>query len=114
MEYSAKFRVSLSTLRRRIKAGDIEFKLIDGKYLLKDGSSLNSRPATEAIAPPTSVKASEQETVETKSQAVPPATSVVPASVIAEAVQHDQFWKTTQGLLSEIKKAYSLVLQEKE
>lgn len=95
MEYSAKHRVSLSTLRRRIKAGEIEFKLIEGKYVLKDGSGLVAASTPEKIAPPTLL-------VNSQAQA--------PLPNPAE----DQLWKTTQGLLGEIKKAYSLILQEKE
>ncbi|NJM10054.1 MAG: hypothetical protein HC883_03970 [Bdellovibrionaceae bacterium] len=97
MEYSAKYRVSLSTLRRRIKAGEIEFKLTDGKYLLRDGPLQVVNSGSETIAPPTSVKSPNQ----------------VPAPAVAP-VDNDQFWKATQGLLNEIKKAYSLVLQEKD
>ena len=54
IEYSGKFRVSMSTLRRRIKAGEIEYKFADGKYLLKDGP-LNISSGAETIAPPTSM-----------------------------------------------------------
>ncbi len=85
----------MSTLRRRIKAGEIEYKFADGKYLLKDGPLLLVSPDTETIAPPTQVNSQPQ---------VPPPTDSEP----------DQFWRTTQGLLNEIKKAYSLILQEKE
>lgn len=94
-EYSAKFRVSLSTLRRRIKAGEVEYKFADGKYLLKEGPlRFVSQPDSETIAPPTSVSSQNQ--------------------VAQPEVDPDQFWRTTQGLLNEIKKAYSLILQEKE
>ena len=100
MEYSAKNRVSVSTLRRRIKAGEIEYKLIEGKYLLRDGAPLQVvAPAPETIAPPTSVK----------SQTHAPAKPAEKAPV-----DNDQFWRSTQSLLNEIKKAYSLILQEKE
>ncbi len=95
MEYSNKFRVSLSTLRRRIKAGEIEYKFADGKYLIKDGP-LNLSSSLEAVAPPTQVSPQVQ-TKETSAQS-----------------DNDQFWRATQGLLNEIKKAYSLILQEKE
>lgn len=93
MEYSNSYRVSLSTLRRRIKAGEIEYKFSDGKYLIKDGPlTVTSTP--EAVAPPSSVNAQE--------------------SAVKVTPDQNQFWQTTQGLLNEIKKAYSLILQEKE
>jgi hypothetical protein len=95
MEYSAKYRVSLSTLRRRIKAGEVEHKFIEGKYLLKNGPPLVGQASAETIAPPTPVTSQPQ--VDQKKE-----------------VPNDQFWQTTQALLNEIKKAYSLILQEKE
>jgi len=96
MEYSAKFRVSLSTLRRRIKAGEIEYKFADGKYLLRDGPLTVVSSEIETIAPPSSASS--------QSLKLQP----------APAPENDQFWLATQGLLNEIKKAYSLILQEKE
>jgi len=96
MEYSSKFRVSLSTLRRRIKAGEIEYKFADGKYLLRDGPLQVVHLESETIAPPSS------------------ASSQTLKLQPAPAPEHDQFWLATQGLLNEIKKAYSLILQEKE
>ncbi|MBX3020449.1 MAG: hypothetical protein KF799_02130 [Bdellovibrionales bacterium] len=104
----------MSTLRRRIKAGEIEYKFIDGKYLLKDGPLFVGQPATETIAPPTSVKSHAQAPAQEKTVAAPAASAPATAPLNAEPDQHDQFWKTTQGLLNEIKKAYSLILQEKE
>jgi hypothetical protein len=41
-------------------------------------------------------------------------TPVQAPSPAAASTGDDQFWKATQGLLHEIKKAYSLILQEKE
>lgn len=35
-DYASKYRVSISTLRRRIKAGLIEHRLENGRYLLPD------------------------------------------------------------------------------
>lgn len=84
----------MSTLRRRIKSGEIEYKFSDGKYLIQDGPLQVINSGSETIAPPTSVSSQNQGTV---TQASP-----------------DQYWQTTQGLLNEIKKAYSLILQEKE
>jgi hypothetical protein len=88
MDYSAKYRVSLSTLRRRIKSGEIESKLLDGKYVLKDGPLIwNLTP--EAVAPPPKVSYQAQ-------------------------VTEEPSMSSTQILLNEIKRAYSLILQEKE
>jgi hypothetical protein len=36
LDYSSKYKISMSTLRRRIKAEDIKFKFDDGKYLISD------------------------------------------------------------------------------
>ena len=103
IEYSAKYRVSLSTLRRRIKSGELEFKLSEGKYLIKDGPQpVVHSVEIEAIAPPTSVS--------------PQLPQITPIRLVptVKDTDNDQFWQATQGLLNEIKKAYSLILQEKE
>jgi hypothetical protein len=104
MEYSAKYRVSLSTLRRRIKAGEIEHKLIEGKYLLKNGPPQTGSAGLETIAPPQPMS----------SQTQSPTKKASAAAAADKPQSPDQFWQTTQGLLNEIKKAYSLILQEKE
>ena len=46
-EYSMKHKVSISTLRRRIKSEDIQFKLEDGKYIILD-SQENLRKSESA------------------------------------------------------------------
>lgn len=58
-DYSTKYKVSVSTLRRRIKTEDICFRLEDGKYFIVDDPidtnakwhrpSLNSAPLPEAV-----------------------------------------------------------------
>ncbi len=100
MDYSTKYRVSLSTLRRRIKSGEIEHKFADGKYLIKESPVQSNRAGSETIAPPSLVKSQNQ------GQA-----SVAPA---APAAGQDLNGQSAQSLLSEIKKAYSQVLQGKE
>jgi hypothetical protein len=106
IEYSGKYRVSMSTLRRRIKAGEIEYKFADGKYLLKDGP-LNISSGTETIAPPTSMS-------QIQGNEKAPVMPTVIASIAPAPVTSDSHWETTHALLAEIKKAYSLVLEEKE
>jgi hypothetical protein len=91
-EYSNKYRVSLSTLRRKIKSGELENRFIDGKYFIKDGPVKAASPGLENIAPPSSVK----------------------SQVQSEGSENDSHWRATQDLLGELKRAYSLILQEKE
>jgi hypothetical protein len=103
----------MSTLRRRIKAGEIEYKFADGKYLLKDGP-LQISSGTETIAPPTPVS---QIQGNEKAATTPAPVATTYASVATpniSAPSGDNHWETTQMLLAEIKKAYSLILQEKE
>ncbi len=108
-EYSIKHQVSISTLRRRIKSDDVRFRFDDGKYLILDEDaksvvaaeehrpSLNSEvQKNSALATHTSV-----ETFQTPSYLQSAETS---ESVIAAA----------NRLLSDLKKAYTQVLQEKE
>jgi hypothetical protein len=73
----------------------MEFKFIDGKYLLRDGPPQSAPTPLETIAPP------------------PPRRSQAPVESRSEE-DRQQYWASTQGLLNEIKKAYSLILQEKE
>jgi hypothetical protein len=52
LNYSLKHKVSLSTLRRRIKAQLIDFKLEAGRYLIKDveiSNSINNYPKTSSL-----------------------------------------------------------------
>ena len=101
MEYSTKHKVSISTLRRKIKSNDLAFQFTDGKYYLLEDSLPTHKPASgpETIVPPQGSAAQDQEP-----QAPPP-----PAAVVS----HDRC-PTAEVLLQEVKKAYSLVLQEKE
>lgn len=95
-EYAGKYRVSISTLRRRIKSGEVEFAFKDGKYLLKD-QPIVLHPVMP-VAPP-------------------PKSSVMPVSKTkADSISSDDPSRINhaQDLLNEIKKTYSLLVQEKE
>ena len=57
-EYSNKYKVSISTLRRKIKANDVKYSFKDGKYLIYDGPidshrsfGRSSRPSLTAPSP---------------------------------------------------------------
>jgi hypothetical protein len=113
MEYSAKYRVSISTLRRRIKAGELEFQFTDGKYLLKD-VSLPVEPVTaasEVVAPPTQAKQPQMQIVPSAPIVkIAPVAPVMPAS----PATNSEIGPQVEKLLAEIKKAYMQILQEKE
>ncbi|MEZ0391172.1 MAG: hypothetical protein ACAH59_03080 [Pseudobdellovibrionaceae bacterium] len=106
-EYSSKYQVSISTLRRRIKADDIKYQFKDGRYLILDQpqehrpSLMTMSPSLEKtpVVPPTPVKSNSPTSLENLSLNEP-----VEEPILAAA----------NRLLSELKKAYSQILQEKE
>ena len=107
-EYSMKHQVSISTLRRRIKAEDIQFRFDDGKYLILDDEISTSD--NHALKSADEHRPSLRSDVQTKS-----------ASFATN--QHAQTQNQEMGesvitaanrLLSDLKKAYTQVLQEKE
>ncbi|MGE0764793.1 MAG: hypothetical protein AB7N80_16085 [Bdellovibrionales bacterium] len=100
-EYAGKYRVSISTLRRRIKTGEIEYSFQEGKYLLKDSPLTNTTQAPATVAPPHKVNGG---------GAVNPPSVQVPV----DSEENSPILATANRLLNELKKAYSLILQEKE
>jgi DNA invertase Pin-like site-specific DNA recombinase len=124
-EYSQKYGISVSTLRRRIKNGEIEYALNDGKYYLLDQapaaqpSPLPTMKNTEArvVAPPQKVSHS--------SGPPPAASSPVAAKTTAKAqektatsaagrIADTSSASDVKLLLAELKSTYAMVLQEKE
>lgn len=105
MEYSNRHRVSISTLRRRIKANEMTFQFADGKYFLLEDSLPTQRQASgpENIVPPQSSVTQDQE----------PKVSSPPSSNGSTAPS-PSLCQTADSLLQEVKRAYSMVLQEKE
>jgi hypothetical protein len=130
-DYSIKHKVSISTLRRRIKGADISFRFEDGKYLILDAPaesmarahrpSLNSDhdmgQDSGTVNSPALGSYSFNEPV---ASAEPLITSAPPLKkhlpfLHAEQVKHQNAGQeVVQALLSEIKKAYALILAEKE
>jgi hypothetical protein len=108
-DYASKYRISVSTLRRRIKAGSQPYRFDGGRYYLPDQFNAHSYevPYTEEPLH----KAAEQP------QAVAP--KVVPhtaAAVLAASIapKDEPLITTTSKLLNELKQAYTLILHEKE
>jgi hypothetical protein len=108
-EYSSKYQVSISTLRRRIKANDIEYQLKEGRYLLLDQPQQH-RPS-QAISPSPLKTLAETPKEKTTVRQSPPKLETVSLS----AKQNDEsILAAANRLLTELKKAYTQILQEKE
>lgn len=155
-EYSLKHRVSISTLRRKIKAQDVSFKFEDGKYLILDapvdshlrghrpsqisekspgGMIIGSKIKADFIEESALPLLHEEETV-TKEQTTNTKSeskrltlvddSELSAFEISTAKNKEKLNlkkedtkvlygpDVVQSLLTEVKKAYSLILAEKE
>jgi hypothetical protein len=98
--------VSISTLRRKIKTKDVRYRLDQGKYFICDEEL--QRPSlkeVEVFSP--SLKKDERATVTTEPESFS-------ASIIAYSNQGEPVFIAANKLLTELKKAYSLILQEKE
>lgn len=96
-EYSTKYNVSISTLRRRIKSGELPSRLDDGKYYLKDTPNMVTQAPPHSFVTPVIP--------------TPPAPEEVNPLVEENA---PSIAVTANKLLNELKKAYALILQEKE
>ena len=96
-EYSMKHRISVSTLRRKIKADEIKFRLDDGKYMILD-STEEHRPSLNS-----------ESSVENKNLAPNHAYQNHGMSVASESV-----FSAANKLLSELRTAYNEVLEQKE
>lgn len=101
-EYSMKHKVSISTLRRRIKTEDIQYRLEDGKYFIFD-----TDPTATTIA-------SGNTTTNSNSEAHRPSLKSETPEPAAVAASGESVITAANRLLTDLKKAYTQVLQEKE
>ena len=123
-EYSSKYRVSMSTLRRRIKAEDIQFKFSDGKYFIFDAPLLTSqnRPSQGHFAARDEKRPSQSELFSNAARETRRLDFIEDGSLSSPGpVRHrkietkeEPILTAANRLLSELKKAYSQVLAEKE
>ncbi|MGE0631933.1 MAG: hypothetical protein AB7O96_05970 [Pseudobdellovibrionaceae bacterium] len=101
-DYSTKYKVSVSTLRRRIKADDIRYRFDDGKYFISDEplsshTRGDTRPSLKL--PPV----------------LPPSKLPDPQPLVgAQPALSQDVLPSVNHLLGELKKAYTSILQEKE
>lgn len=127
-EYSIKHKVSLSTLRRRIKSDNIKYTFQDGKYFLLDesvSSHSKHRPsqikddAKNLVVVEKEIQPRKVVEVATKSEKVSEPSSAPKSEERAcppkkEFISEEPMITTANKLLTELKKAYSQILQEKE
>lgn len=114
-DYSIKYKVSVSTLRRKIKAEDLKFRLQDGKYYIED-EPIESHPRAHR---PSQVS---EETKMASPSAIELTKAASAKNLISKAADLKQSEKNVDEpvltaankLLNELKKAYSQILQEKE
>lgn len=100
-DYSMKYKVSISTLRRRIKTEDIQYKFDDGKYLILD---------EPVVANPSYVQEHRPSLKGEMSEAGIKAAS----SLEAKTESGESVITAANRLLADLKKAYTQILQEKE
>lgn len=120
-DYSIKHKVSISTLRRKIKASDIQYRLDDGKYLILD-SGFDPETANEhrpSLMSDFGLAAQQPENKMTEqaraAQALEPALKKQTESALATATESGESVITAANrLLTDLKKAYTQVLQDKE
>ena len=98
-DYSMKYKISVSTLRRRIKAEDIQFRFDDGKYLILDE------------ADPTKENYVQEHRPSLKSDAE---SGIIKSSPDLKTESGESVITAANRLLADLKKAYTQVLQEKE
>jgi len=116
-EYSAKYDVSVSTLRRKIKKSAIMNKMVEGKYLLPDLeyrelATQNVAPPKlkkVVIAPPQEQKPTKVSQKEYKGEDLEPLIEVEFEESPGSATQ-----ETEQNSFSNLKDAFRMILSEKE
>lgn len=123
-DYSSKYGISLSTLRRRIKAGMLEVNLEKGKYFIKDAPGAKHAPIREPIvkvreASVTSHQAGGPKGLNSQMPTLEQVMSshqqfAVPSQESRPEVDTQKHGVVTQEIFQELKKAYSKVLSEKE
>ncbi len=128
-EYSSKYRVSISTLRRRIKSEDIRFVFEDGKYFIQDDpmgthqrvhrpspniseETLMSAHTVRESAPMFGMQSAQHGGPQTSAFTEP--ASVASSTSPAAGALDEPVLEVASRLLTELKKAYSQILHEKE
>lgn len=116
-EYSIKHQVSISTLRRRIKADDIKFRFDDGKYLILEELPKNDELSKKMTNAEEHRPSQSSETQKNSAEAF--LTAGFPESIQGNLLgagknESESIISIANRLLADLKKAYVQILQEKE
>lgn len=118
-DYASKYKISVSTLRRRIKNNQIQFRFDNGKYLILDETPSESVAAHPGV-PAARIASQGPSLAQIMAQATPIEStpqSVEAEDKIKELGQNEgeaPLISTATRLLNELKRAYTNILQEKE
>lgn len=122
-EYSSKYKVSISTLRRRIKTKDIKFRFDQGKYFIMDEPT--QRPSLDPVMVMSvpSPKKEIEKPIEQKRAFEVSSSGGIDFFSNSDSRQlgsntgsknDEPILTAANRLLTELKKAYMQILQEKE
>lgn len=107
----------MSTLRRRIKAEDIKYRFEDGKYFISD-EPVGTHQRTHRPSQESEISLMGAPQVKPVVPATPPppavATPAIMPKIQTQVNKDEPILTAANKLLNELKKAYSLILQEKE
>lgn len=116
-DYASKYRISVSTLRRRIKSGAQAHRFEAGRYYLPDqyepqaevstSGYVNTQPVSQTSITPTIMAPTNMASTATPVVAIA-------APLAAPHISDEPLITTTSKLLNELKQAYTLILHEKE
>ena len=112
-DYSSKYRVSISTLRRRIKANQIAHQFSAGKYLLQDVAPTHEEHMPESITSSEFHVDAHEPAAHSMSEKLRTA-ATAGGEMSRMSVDAEPILSTATKLLNELKKAYMSILQEKE
>lgn len=105
-EYSMKHQVSISTLRRRIKAENVKFRFDDGKYLILDECPKKVTDAEEHRPSLSEVQKNSAPLTQTE--------NTFTKVSLQNTDTNESVITAANRLLMDLKKAYTQILQEKE
>ena len=110
-DYASKYRISVSTLRRRIKTGTQPYRFEGGRYYLPD--QLGANAYDDVVHEKTVIEKPAIEKTRSEHSSTTPQTA---ASILAASMapKDEPLITTTSKLLNELKQAYTLILHEKE